>query len=137
VKSRTDTIDTLEVTTAPLHVFADLELLLSRTGISAFVDEILSSSTDNAEPGDVSRHEGDQPNSESEDVSTPPTTPGVLDKKAREKERLRLERLVLRDMEVDEDYPQKTSVKGTTKSGRKVLHQCLVFHVLTCDIISF
>jgi hypothetical protein len=131
VKSRTDTIDTLEVTTAPLHIFADLELLLSRTGISAFLDEILSSSTDNA-----SRYEGDQPNSESEDVSTPPTTPGLLDEKARQKERLRLERLVLHDMEVDEDYPQKMSAKGATKSGRKVLDQCLVFHVLTSDVIS-
>ena len=134
-KSRTDTADTVEVTLAPLHLFADLELLLSRTGVSAFLDDILDSSSGNdsgGEPGlnKASHHEGD-PTSEPEDVSTPPATPGLLDKNSRAKERLRLEKLVLHDMEVDEDCPQKMNIKHTLKSGRKVLDQWLIFHLLT------
>ena len=134
-KSRIDAVDAVEATLAPLHIFADLELLLSHTGVSAFLDDILDSSSGNdsgGRPGldKASSHEGD-PTSEPEDVSTPPASPGLLDENSRAKERLRLEKLVLHDMEVDDDYPQKMNIKHTLKSGRKVLDQWLIFHLLT------
>ena len=124
--SSTRMADDVEVKTEPLHIFVDLGMALNSNSVLAFFDEAFSTSaSDNifeerVNADDESGHLSDSQTSEAEDGCTPPATPGITDEKAIAKERLRLERLVLQDMDLDVDYRGRQSNKKPRQERRKV-----------------
>ncbi|KAG1878016.1 hypothetical protein DFJ58DRAFT_753708 [Suillus subalutaceus] len=93
---------------APLHVFFDVDIMLEGGGVLKFLDEVLAvegSPTRDASDtfqGRSSLDDTEEEDSASDDeLNTPFITPKQLE---RERERRRLERLVLEDLDLDIDY---------------------------------
>ncbi|KAG1891100.1 hypothetical protein F4604DRAFT_1567203 [Suillus subluteus] len=93
---------------APLHVFFDVDIMLEGGGVLKFLDEVLAiegSPTRDASDtsqGCSSLDDTEEEDSASDDeLDTPFITPKQLE---RERERRRLERLVLEDLDLDIDY---------------------------------
>jgi len=127
----------IDVSVLPLHLFADLRLLSgdgtshSRNGkLLEFVQEISGRpSTSQRHPQTDStptssgphQDEEDEPD-KTDDDSTPPSTPQQhrtihlrLQQKEREKERKRLERLVLEDLDLSMNYLPKEPISSPPK----------------------
>lgn len=123
---------TVDVDIAPLHIFADLSAVLGAegepTGVSEtmrFLDEVSVSDITPASTG-LAGDSGDVQD-EDDDAETPPATPRArqnffqqqheLD---RERERKRLEKLVMEDLDLEYDYGQATSErKKDVKTHRR------------------
>jgi autophagy-related protein 2 len=97
-KHRSPISTAVEVVVEPLHVFLDLDLASS--GFLAFLDELV----DQVEsPTPPSIH--DDYASEDSDEETPPASPQARRSvKEQERERRRLEKMVLEDLDLDLDY---------------------------------
>ncbi|KAF8654120.1 hypothetical protein AX16_003652 [Volvariella volvacea WC 439] len=102
----------MEIKVVPLHVYADLGTLIQNPIISGFSEALSAGS---ARPSRSDPSQLDVNVSDDEDM-TPPTTPRSRKDLEREKERKRLERMVLEDLDLEFDYLQK---KNTQQSGRK------------------
>ncbi|KAJ7111548.1 hypothetical protein C8R43DRAFT_1041373 [Mycena crocata] len=105
----------VEIAVEPLHVFIDLDLATSPSGLLAFLDELADHQLSDSGPGY-------SPDSASEDFDelTPPASPHsrkMLSAKEREKERRRLEKMVLEDLDLDLDY--RADEKPLSKSHKR------------------
>jgi autophagy-related protein 2 len=122
------TAENVEVNTVPIHIFVDLGMALDQNGVLSFLNAITGSNAHDDPSGqrvsadDESSHDSDHPTSEAEDTLSVST--GVFDAKARAKERLRLEKLVLQDMDPDTDFQRKGGSLKSGKTKRKV--HCIV-----------
>jgi autophagy-related protein 2 len=107
----------VEVVVEPLHVFVDLEAASNDSGLLAFLDEL-----SDEQPMYSERASDDPPSEDSEDV-TPPASPhsrSAPGANEQEKERRRLEKMVLRDLDLDLDYRPGISSKDPSRSIYKV-----------------
>ncbi|KAG1832558.1 hypothetical protein DFJ58DRAFT_823126, partial [Suillus subalutaceus] len=93
---------------APLHVFFDVDIMLEGGGVLKFLDEVLAvEGSPTRDASDTSQGRSSLDDTEEEDsasddeLNTPFITPKQLE---RERERRRLERLVLEDLDLDIDY---------------------------------
>lgn len=119
---------TVEIDFAPLHAFVDSGLILARYAHNersetlAFIDEITESSGAGPETQPHKEESEGGADSEEED-DTPPGTPRAAVagfdvrefQKEQERERRRLERLVLEDLELGFDYRQEQNGEAATK----------------------
>ncbi|CAK5277669.1 unnamed protein product [Mycena citricolor] len=100
----------IEVAVEPLHLFVDLQLLADEMGVLAFLNEIAVPGGGVAIPVD-----------DESDISTPPASPHAR----REKERQRLEQIVLDDLGLEADYrpkapkPRLNSSPGSPRKQQK------------------
>ncbi|KAG1803777.1 uncharacterized protein HD556DRAFT_1330227 [Suillus plorans] len=114
---------------APLHVFFDLDIMLEGGSILKFLDEILAvegspiRNTSGTPQGHSSLDDTEERDSASDDeLNYPFMTPKQLE---RERERRRLERLVLEDLDLDMDYRtgapsrQRPHIKRATNAKLK------------------
>jgi autophagy-related protein 2 len=113
----------VDVKVVPMHIFVDLGQVLRKEGNWSFLTEVIgdmSHSTDELSRSDVGEgvfdHQADT--GDSEEV-TPPATPRARSTREIEKERQRLEKLVLEDLDLDLDYRAKDEGEGQRRS-RKV-----------------
>ena len=111
----------IESKIVPFHVFVDLGLALGPDSFLTFLDHAMGSEeifgggktgTDE-ESGSVSTSE--------EEGHRLPVAPGVIGIREKEKAKRRLERLVLKDLDLELDYLKKESVEKVRKSRRKVV----------------
>ncbi|KAJ7709834.1 hypothetical protein B0H17DRAFT_915352 [Mycena rosella] len=106
----------VEIVVEPLHVFVDLDAATQNTGLLAFLDELADQRPMDAEPA-----QDDFPSEDSEEL-TPPASPNsrkMHSAKEREKERRRLEKMVLEDLDLDLDYrPDALSKKPSPKISK-------------------
>lgn len=134
-KGMLSVVDDVEMNVVPLHLCVDLDRLLGDGSLLAFLDEILGAARSGSDHGEMEYEEIDDDEAEGD---TPPATPRVATlrelERAREKERRRLERLVLEDLNLDIDYrtPEKTipinAQRSSTKQGaRKVCSSLSIF----------
>jgi autophagy-related protein 2 len=102
----------VEVVVEPLHIFLDLDLATS--GFLAFLDE-LADQVESPTPPSVH----DDYASEDSDEETPPASPQARRSvKEQERERRRLEKMVLEDLDLDLDYrPNKNRPPKRSKVG--------------------
>lgn len=138
--ARSGSLTNIIVRIAPLHVFFDVDIMLEGSGMLDFLDEVLAS--DGSPTRDVSdtppwpsspdsaEEEGSSSNDELDVLNAPSMTPRQFE---RERERKRLERLVLEDLDLDIDYrtgapssrqrPHNKRAKNTFKVYENVIHQ--------------
>ncbi|KAI0647065.1 hypothetical protein C8Q79DRAFT_1009211 [Trametes meyenii] len=118
----------LQVNLAPLHLFLDVGAALSpaisgKSETLRFIDELIEQSASTQAGGGVNTP-GDQEHSEdSEDEGSRPGTPQAsgaqaLREQEAERERRRLERLVLEDLDLGFDYRQPETHPQTTSNIR-------------------
>ncbi|RDB21446.1 Autophagy-related protein 2 [Hypsizygus marmoreus] len=105
--------DKIELNVIPLHIFLDLGKALRSDKILTFLDEAIGEQSDSGGKNAGSSLQTDSDCSDSDSGETPPASPRAHDARLREKERRRLERLVLEDLDLDIDY------EVTTSSGNK------------------
>ncbi|KAJ4487878.1 hypothetical protein J3R30DRAFT_861953 [Lentinula aciculospora] len=104
---------------APLQVFIDLRHWLGEGSVNSYVDEVLKA----FKPSDIMKTNADMHGSgtDYEDSDTPPATPRVHSYRntavEREEEKLRLEKLVLRDLDLDLDYRGEPPSSKAAKRG--------------------
>ncbi|KAJ7581343.1 hypothetical protein C8J56DRAFT_959789 [Mycena floridula] len=104
--SRRTLSDDLEISIVPLHIFLDVDMILSNGALMAFLDELSASSSSSLDLGDAD--------------DTPPATPrATVSLTEREKERRRLEQLVLEDLDLSLNYPVKRVDDRPQSSIRK------------------
>jgi autophagy-related protein 2 len=121
------------VKTVAFHVFVDLQSLLSGRDaeLLTFIDELTTVSSSNQYvPPDGSESSDESEDRSDGDMSTPPATPRAYQdsglrhrEQESAKERHRLERLVLEDLNLTLDYfpePVKKPSTTTVKSRQKV-----------------
>ncbi|KAJ7905574.1 hypothetical protein B0H14DRAFT_2660774 [Mycena olivaceomarginata] len=113
-KHRSPISTAVEVVVEPLHVFLDLDLATS--GFLAFLDE-LADQVESPTPPSVH----DDYASEDSDEETPPASPQARRSvKEQERERRRLEKMVLEDLDLDLDYrPNKNRPPKRSKHRAK------------------
>lgn len=106
--TRSGDLTDILVRIAPLHVFFDVDIMLEGGGMLKFVDEVLAvEGSPTRDASDTSQGRGSPDDTEEEssasddELDTPFITPKQLE---RERERRRLERLVLEDLDLDIDY---------------------------------
>ncbi|KAF7792955.1 hypothetical protein EIP86_004058 [Pleurotus ostreatoroseus] len=117
----------LQVDIAPLHVFADLSLVfgseasVAGTEVLAFLQELSFTDTSNDPQTQEDEGEGED---EFEDDDTPPATPrassSYMTRKSErdeERERKRLERMVLEDLDLGYDYRQDAPAPSSRTPG--------------------
>jgi autophagy-related protein 2 len=122
----------LEVDTIPLHVFLDAGSILSGNSapVLDFVKDLAPPSSSRQQK--QSHVDGsDSEDEEDEEATTPPATPHTqrasglrLLERDREKERKRLEKLVLEDLDLSMDYrpePTRKPAAAKVKNWRKVI----------------
>ncbi|KAJ7449880.1 hypothetical protein FB451DRAFT_1052586 [Mycena latifolia] len=106
----------VDVIIEPLHFFIDLDAATHSTGLLAFLDELV----DQQSMGSVNAR--DEPSSEDSEESTPPASPRsrkAPGSNAQEKERRRLEKMVLQDLDLDLDYrPDISNKKPSAKTSK-------------------
>jgi autophagy-related protein 2 len=125
---------------APLHVFFDVDIMLEDGSILKFLDEALAFEGSPArDASDTSQGRSSLDDTEEEDsagddeLNTPFITPKQLE---RERERRRLERLVLDDLDLDIDYRtgapsrQRPNSKRATNTKFKVDESVICKHGL-------
>ena len=127
-KTRTKTTQLVELKSVPWHVFLNLGLA---DDVLAFLNQISASREKESLAEEIGIYE-DSSSSE-EEFHTSPVEPGAIDSKAREKERRRLEKLVLNDLDLDLDYRKK---EPTSRSRRKV-GEYSSLHLLTLTMLDF
>jgi autophagy-related protein 2 len=115
-KRRSPPSTAVEIVIEPLHVFLDLDL--ATTGLLAILDEL-------ADQRQFSESEGAQDDfsSEDSDEETPPASPHsrkTHSVKDRERERRRLEKMVLEDLDLHLDYRPSGSSKNRSPKMSKV-----------------
>ncbi|KAG1782593.1 hypothetical protein EV702DRAFT_1232405, partial [Suillus placidus] len=108
VTTRAGGLADISVRIAPLHIFFDVDIILEDGGILKFLDEILAAEgspirdASDTSHGRSSLDDTEEEDSASDDeLNSPFMTPKQLE---RERERRRLERLVLEDLDLDIDY---------------------------------
>ncbi|KIK57741.1 hypothetical protein GYMLUDRAFT_75350 [Collybiopsis luxurians FD-317 M1] len=112
----------VRVDIAPLQFFVDVRYLLGEQSINLYLDEVLDAlgtSNDVKAKSDVSKFE-----TYDQDGDTPPATPRasrIQDTATeRERERRRLENLVLRDLDLDIDYREDVPMASKATKGSEV-----------------
>ncbi|KAI0797999.1 hypothetical protein C8Q75DRAFT_709658 [Abortiporus biennis] len=99
----------LKVDIAPLHLMVDLSILLDRSDSGGksefmkFVEQVLTSGVSPRQSYDDDDDSLDG-RDEDDEADTPPATPRQTEHMKREQERLRLERMVLEDLDLGFDY---------------------------------
>ncbi|KAJ3787784.1 hypothetical protein GGU10DRAFT_134981 [Lentinula aff. detonsa] len=89
---------------APVQLFIDLRHLLGEGRVISYVNEVLNA-LKTSDVANIERAEGNDSGSANEDGDTPPATPRVSNHRdSSAEERRRLEKLVLRDLDLDLDY---------------------------------
>ena len=106
--------DPIEVDVIPLHIFADLGLALGSNLTLAFLDEVFGSQS-GAECNRDNDEDSDRGGAVAANMHS--VTPGVRNRKERETERERLERLVLEDLDLDLDYRDSVAAKEVARKS--------------------
>ncbi|KAJ6547632.1 hypothetical protein B0H19DRAFT_1221605 [Mycena capillaripes] len=133
-KRRSPVSTAVEVVVEPLHVFLDLDH--ASPGILAFLDEL----TNRQEPPEAEGAHNDF-SSEDSDEHTPPASPRsrkTHGAKEQERERRRLEKMVLEDLDLDLDYRAGVSSKNRspkTYKRRTEKRQSTTTVVIKCQMI--
>ncbi|KZT09510.1 uncharacterized protein LAESUDRAFT_756466 [Laetiporus sulphureus 93-53] len=124
----------IQVKFEPLHVFLDLAPLLDkpqqgRSEAMLFLEEIAAPDEmdHNEQSPDQRNNAGDDQSTDEEDEHTPPATPRARAsvglhtlESERERERRRLERLVLEDLDLGFDYRQEVPQAASAQAASKV-----------------
>ncbi|KAJ6596964.1 hypothetical protein DFH09DRAFT_107468 [Mycena vulgaris] len=126
----------VKVIMEPLHIFMDLEAATNSTGLLAFLNDLADQPAMDSERA----HDDDSPSEEDSDELTPPASPHSRKThiaKEREKERRRLEQMVLQDLDLDLDYrPSKTlSPKISKRKARGKTSQPITTVVVKSPMI--
>lgn len=114
--SRRKKDDHVEIRVIPLHIFLDLGLALGSDHALIFLDHAISSRTSATDSNCDDGEESDR--DEKEEENTFPITPRERNKKERETERQRLERLVLEDLNLDLDYRDNQTTNAAGPAGQ-------------------
>ncbi|KXN86892.1 Autophagy-related protein 2 [Leucoagaricus sp. SymC.cos] len=99
---------TVEGTVMPLHVLIDLETIIGDDTVVQFFEEATQGLTNFGGTASADAFYPDQYNLD----DTPPTTPRVSHASSQEREKTRLERMVLRDLDLEYDYGD---IRGETR----------------------
>ncbi|KAF8077884.1 hypothetical protein FPV67DRAFT_1463315 [Lyophyllum atratum] len=114
--------DDIGIKVIPLHIFLDLGNALQGDRILMFLDEAIGSRTERGRGGP--RPGSDYSDSNNGEAETPPASPRARHTQQRDKERRRLEKLVLEDLNLDFDYGitqpvhDATFTKQTTRNRK-------------------
>jgi autophagy-related protein 2 len=110
----------VELKTVPLHVFVDLGMALGSDGFLSFVDQIIESGEKTILAEDLGSSCESSVESSEDESQSQAALPGIMDPSQRQKERRRLERLVLKDLDLGLDYRKSDPTKRPSNLKRRV-----------------
>jgi autophagy-related protein 2 len=131
------TIDSATIRTLPLQIFVDVGLALSSDGLISFLEEAIPlDSGDKSIPQTQSIARPDDDEGNTSDEGDVPVVSYAINVSDQETERMRLERLVLEDLNLDLDYRQAQTLPLTSDRASKhkviVVTEVLVLLIHLC-----